>query len=92
MAGVAAAGWVVQITIPLEPPSVVPEWVGTPVSAGAKFQYFNVAMANPDKAIETAAKHFANTNGGVFDAKVVRALSSAELASLRLNSGEIKPA
>ena len=91
------AGWVVQVTIPpsIAPPSPESErWIGPPATAAPSFQYFNVATGDPDKAVEAARKHLAKAKAVIQDAdmRTVRALSSAEVAALRLKSGEVKPA
>jgi hypothetical protein len=87
----SAAGWVVQLTIPGEP-IVLAEgsrW-RTPVSTAPTFQFFNVAISSEDKAVEAARKKA----GALPEApmRVVRALSSAEIASIDLRAGEAKPA
>jgi hypothetical protein len=58
------------------------------------FQYYNVAIANPDKAVEAAAKYFAKgkADAGDVAASTARELSSAEVAALGLKAGEVKPA
>ena len=86
------AGWVVQATIPpaVTPPS--PQWIGPTVSSAPSFQYFNVAVADSDKAVEATTKHLTKANAGAGEVRAVRALSSAEIAALGLKSGEVKPA
>ena len=82
------------------PPSIAPpspeseRWIGPPATAAPSFQYFNVATGDPDKAVEAARKHLAKAKAVIQDAdmRTVRALSSAEVAALRLKSGEVKPA
>ena len=63
------------------------------VAGAPSFQYFNVAIAVPDKAIEATAKHLANSpEAEISEISVVRKLSSAEIAVLSLEAGEVKPA
>jgi len=57
------------------------------------FEYFNVALAAPDEAMEAATKYLAKGNeakGG--EMSVVRKLSTGEIAALSLKAGEVKPA
>jgi hypothetical protein len=57
----SSAAWVVQVTIPKKPDVRLADapWRPPIMAAGApSFQYFNVAIAAPDKAI---AKHLANS-------------------------------
>ena len=91
------AGWVVQVTVPAPPTSPSTEnvpWIGPVVFGAPSFQYYNVAIASPDKAVEAATKYLAkgkaNTEG--VDASTVRELSSAEIAALRLKAGDVAPA
>jgi hypothetical protein len=84
------AGWVVQITIAAPIASAQAGWVG-PITADAPaFQYFNVAIIDPVEAVEATRAH----SGADKDASIapVRPLSSAELASIPLKAGEVKPA
>ena len=85
------AGWVVQLTIPGEPIILVEgsRW-RTPMSTAPTFHFFNVAIGSPEKALEAARK----TAGASDEApvRVVRALSSSEIASINLPAGEAKPA
>jgi 3-deoxy-D-manno-octulosonate 8-phosphate phosphatase KdsC-like HAD superfamily phosphatase len=87
-------GWVVQATIaaPPAPPSKDgAKWVGDKMPDAPSFRYFNVAIADPNKAVEATAKYLAkaHTEGGL---SAVRELSSAEVAALSLKAGEVKPA
>ena len=86
------AGWVVQVTVPaLSTPSTA-SWLG-PVSLGApSFRYFNVAIADAQKAIEATGKHLAMADDDDRKLHAVRRLSVAELAALSLNPREVKPA
>jgi len=90
------AGWVVQVTIPKKPDVRLADapWRPPIMAAGApSFQYFNVAIAVPDKAIEATAKHLANSpEAETWEISVVRKLSPAEIAALSLGAGEVKPA
>ena len=58
------------------------------------FEYFNVAIASPDKAVEATTKYLAKgkVDADDVDASTVRKLSSAEIAALGLKAGEVKPA
>jgi len=51
------------------------------------FKYFNVAIAAAAKAIEATTQHLADTEDR--ETSVVRALSSEEIALLRLKPGEV---
>jgi hypothetical protein len=72
------AGWVVQVATP------------GPLGDAPSFGYFNVAIADSDKAVE-AIRRLA---GGNLEAKIdtVRRLSLTEIATIPLNAGELKPA
>jgi hypothetical protein len=57
------------------------------------FEYFNVAIAAPAKAMEATTKHLAEgAKPKSGEMSVVRELSSVEIAALRLKAGEVKPA
>jgi hypothetical protein len=87
----AAAGWVVQLTIPgvPKPPVEGAKWRPAETTAPT-FQFFNVAIGAPDKAVEAArAKAGASEEAAM---RVVRALSRAEIDSIKLRTGEAKPA
>ena len=56
------------------------------------FQYFNVAIAAPNKAIEATTKFLAKGEATDGEKSVVRGLSAREIAALRLEAGEVKPA
>lgn len=77
------AGWVIQILIPAQSA----EWVGSSLPDAPSLKYFNAAVAVAGKAIEAARQLAAEGEGSV-----VRALSSAEIAALGLQPGEVKPA
>jgi hypothetical protein len=88
------AGWVVQASIPAEPEARDPDakWRPSAMLVSApSFQYFNVAIVAPDKAIEATTKYLADSAKSG-ELSVVRKLSSAEIAALRLKAGEVKPA
>jgi hypothetical protein len=74
----ASPGWVVQIMVP------------GPAGGPATFRYFNVAIADANKAIHAAVEHAEPPT----EARVspVRKLSSAEVAALHLKAGAVKPA
>jgi hypothetical protein len=84
------AGWVVQVTVPAPPPSPDEKWRPNRGGGAPSFKYFNVAIADAKKAVEAAIKHLAET--GQTDMRVVRGLSSGEIAALSLTAGQIKPA
>jgi hypothetical protein len=90
------AGWVVQVTIPKKPDDRLADapWRPPIMAADApSFQYFNVAIAAPGKAIEATANHLAsNPEAKTWEMSVVRKLSPAEIAALSLEVGEVKPA
>ena len=67
-------------------------WIGSPVPGAPSFQYFNVALASASDAIAATAKHLAKSEAKDSEMSVVRGLSSAELASLTLKSGTVRPA
>ena len=54
------------------------------------FEYFNVAIGAPGKAVEATTKQLAE--GRDREARVVRALSTEEIASLSLKAGQVAPA
>jgi hypothetical protein len=87
----SAAGWVVQLTIPglLKPQIEGSKWRPA-VTSAPTFLFFNVAIDSPEKAIEAARKKA----GAAEDAAMstVRALSAAEIESIKLRSGDAKPA
>jgi hypothetical protein len=87
------AGWVVQATIATPPALDDAKWVGDKMPSAPTFEYFNVAIADPNKAVEATAKYLAkakvDTEGGL---SAVRELSSAEVSALLLKAGEVKPA
>ena len=58
------------------------------------FQYFDVAIAASDKATEAVTKHLAKTEAEIkiWEVRVVRELSTAEIHALGLARGEVKPA
>jgi len=89
------AGWVVQVTIlaPIAPASQE-RWIGPKLSDAPSFQYYNVAVSNPNKAIEATANYVAKGKADAADvaANTVRELSPAEIAVLGLEAGEARPA
>jgi len=74
----ASPGWVVQIMLP------------GPTGGPATFHYFNVAIADANKAVQAAVEHAEPPA----EARVspIRKLLSAEVAALRLKAGKVKPA
>jgi hypothetical protein len=81
------AGWVVQITIPGTATGI---WRGSALEGAPSFQFFNVAVGAADKAIEVARKKAGASPEAPM--RVVRQLSSAEIDSIGLRSGEAKAA
>jgi hypothetical protein len=69
------------------------KWVGDKMPGAPSFEYFNVAIADPNKAVEATAAYLTrakvDTVGGL---SAVRELSSAEVSALLLKAGEVKPA
>ena len=72
------AGWVVQVA------TLGPE------DAAPLFRYFNVAIADTDKAVAATREKVGFTTKTRIEA--VRALSAAEIAALHLKTGTVKPA
>ena len=90
-------GWVVQVTVPAPPtpPSAdSTRWIGPNLLGAPSFHYYNVAIADPSKAIEATTKYLAKAKADADEIKAttVRGLSSAEVATLGLKTGEVKPA
>ncbi len=84
-------GWVVQVTTPGEISRTPSRGSQLKNLRGApSFEYFNVAIAVPDKAEEATTAHLAEDQAR--EARAVRALSSDELASLNLKAGEVASA
>ncbi|MEO8419996.1 MAG: hypothetical protein ABI457_02270 [Hyphomicrobium sp.] len=54
------------------------------------FEFFNVAIGAADKAVEAARKKAGASEES--ELRVVRALSSSEIDSIKLRAGEAKPA
>ena len=84
-----AAGWVVQLTVPgaaLEGGGLR----GPAVQGAPSFQFFNVAIGSADEAVEAVRHNVKAAEDAPI--RVVRSLSVAELASIGLRSGQIKPA
>jgi len=90
------AGWVVQATIPATPEARADDAPWRPavmLVSAPSFEYFNVAIAAPDEAMEATTRHLAKgaePKAGVLS--VVRKLSAREIAALSLEAGEVKPA
>lgn len=87
----SAAGWVVQLTIPGVPkiPIEGSKWRPA-VNTAPTFQFYNVAIGSADKAIEAARKKAGASEEAAMSA--VRALSEAEISSIKLRAGDAKPA
>jgi hypothetical protein len=85
------AGWVVQVTTPGEPSLTQTRSSQLSALRGApSFAYFNVAIAIADEAEEATTVHLAEETAR--EACAVRALTSREIASLNLKTGEVVPA
>jgi hypothetical protein len=83
------AGWVVQLSIPGKT-TEGSMWRGPALAEAPTFQFFNVAIASNEKAIEAARKKSGASNEIVMS--TVRALSASEVEFVGLKSGEVKPA
>jgi hypothetical protein len=90
------AGWVVQVAVPTKPEARAADAPWRPslmLVSAPSFEYFNVAIATPNEAMEAATKYLAKgAEARIGQMSVVRKLSSGEIAALRLKAGEIKPA
>ena len=85
------AGWVVQLTIPVYiTPTRCTPWIGPAILGAPSFQYFNVAIADAEMAVEATRKHLGSDSDVIVG--VVRALSAAEVASIPLSLGEVRRA
>ena len=64
------------------------------MSRAPSFKYYNVAIANADKAVEATTKNLAkiSADAGDDDPRTVRELSSPEITALGLKAAEVKPA
>ena len=89
-------GWVVQAAIPAKPGAIETDAPWRPsvmLMSAPSFEYFNVAIAAPDQAMEATTKHLAEGAEGRAGAmSVVRKLSSREIAALSLEAGDVKRA
>jgi hypothetical protein len=65
-------------------------WKGLALEGPPSFQFFNVAISSPEKAVE-AARKLAGASAEA-SMRVARKLSSPEIESINLRSGEAKPA
>ena len=89
-------GWVVQAPIPAKSEAREGDAPWRPpvmLVSAPTVEYFNVAIAAADKAMEATTNHLAQSaeaKAGVMS--VVRKLSSGEIAALSLRAGEVKPA
>jgi hypothetical protein len=88
---ISPAGWVVQVLTPGKP-SLIPSASGRlyDLLGPPSFEYFNVAIGAPAKAVEATTKQLAE--GRDRETRVVRALSSEEIAALSLKAGQVVPA
>ena len=84
------AGWVIQVTIPAKPRDPGAPWRASKVLGPPSFQYFNVAIADFNKAVAATMKRSGATEES--DVAAVRSLSSREIVALNLKTGEVKPA
>jgi hypothetical protein len=87
------AGWVTQLIVPAPIASARPDgapWIGKPILDPPSFQYFNVAIADTQKAVDATRKHSGSDDHSVISA--VRALSAEELASIPLAPGQVRRA
>jgi len=87
------AGWVVQLTLPAHITPARPDgapWIGPAILGAPSLQYFNVAIADAEMAVEATRKHSGSDSGVIVG--VVRALSAAEVASIPLSVGEVRRA
>ena len=77
-ANTSPVGWVVQVA------TLGPE------DAAPLFRYFNVAIADAEKAVVATREKVGVTTATRIEA--VRALSAAEIAALHVKAGAVKPA
>jgi hypothetical protein len=83
------AGFVVQLTIPGKK-TEGGTWRGAALEDAPTFQFFNVAIAADDKAVEAARKKISASEEAPM--RTVRTLSASEIAFLGMRSGEVRPA
>ena len=86
----SSAGWVIQVTIPADPPQVSMPRSSSALPDAPTFKYFNVAIADGEKAIAATKKHLGESQDR--EVTVVRTLSSEEIAALHLKPGQVKQA
>ena len=84
------AGWVVQVTTPGQASPKSPFNRFAALLGPPSFKYFNVAIAAAEEAIAAIARHLDDPERP--ETRVVRALSSGEIATLGLAAGDFKPA
>jgi hypothetical protein len=84
----ASAGWVVQLTIP-GTPGQSNQVAGPSRSKSASIQFFDVAIESAEQAVEAVRKKSGAPKES--PARVVRALSKAEIAAVGLRPGALKP-
>ena len=87
------AGWVVQLTLPAPISPTRADgtpWIGPAILGAPSLQYFNVAIADAEMAMEATRKHSGSDSGVIVG--VVRTMSAAEVASIPLSVGEVRRA
>jgi hypothetical protein len=62
-------------------------WIGLAILGAPSLQYFNVAIADAEMAVEATRKNLGSDSG--VNVGVVGALSVAEVASISLSLGEV---
>ena len=93
MRDTTSAGWVVQLTIPVHVTPIRPDgtpWIGPSILGAPSLQYFNVAIADAEMAVEATRKHLGSDSSVIVG--VVRALTAPEVASIPLSLGEVRRA
>ena len=86
------AGWVVQVAVPAVPSTSSVPWIGAAILGAPSFQYYNVGIPASETAVEATGEMIKKSGAATGEMRVVRALSAAELAVLKLKSGEVRPA
>ena len=65
-------------------------WIGPAILGAPSLQYFNVAIADAEMAVEATRKHSGSDSGVIVG--IVCAPSAAEVASMPLSVGEVRRA
>jgi hypothetical protein len=65
-------------------------WIGPAILGAPSLQYFNVAIADAEMAVEATRKHSGSDSGVIVG--IVCAPSAAEVASIPLSVGEVRRA